>query len=105
MRGGADAAAADAGVDRSRRSATRVWAFAEQATGPAVHGGRDERARPRETAGCHAAVRLVLARVVVAVGIVVALIALVTARYGFLFVAIIVIGLGAAMGPGRRRKG
>ena len=47
--------------------------------------------------------RLLLARVVVAVGIVVALIALVTARYGFLFVAIIVIGLGAAMGPGRRR--
>ena len=48
--------------------------------------------------------RLLLARVVVAVGIVVALIALVTARYGFLFVAIIVIGLGAAMGPGRRRS-
>ena len=48
--------------------------------------------------------RLLLARVVVAVGIVVALIALVTARYGFLFVAIIVIGLGAAMGPGRRRN-
>ena len=50
-------------------------------------------------------VRLVLARVVVAVGIVVALIAIVTARYGFLFVAVIVIGLGAAMGPGRRGKG
>ena len=50
-------------------------------------------------------VRLVLSRVVVAVGIVVALIALVTARYGFLFVAVIVIGLGAAMGPGRRGKG
>lgn len=49
-------------------------------------------------------VKLLLARVVVAVGIVVALIALVTARYGFLFVAIIVIGLGAAMGPGRRRS-
>ena len=48
--------------------------------------------------------RLLLARVVVAVGIVVALIALVTARYGFLFVAVIVIGLGAAMGPGRRRS-
>ena len=31
-------------------------------------------------------------------------IALVTARYGFLFVAVIVIGLGAAMGPGRRRS-
>ena len=48
--------------------------------------------------------RLLFARVVVAVGIVIALIALVTARYGFLFVAIIVIGLGAAMGPGRRRS-
>ena len=48
--------------------------------------------------------KLLLARVVVAVGIVIALIALVTARYGFLFVAIIVIGLGAAMGPGRRRS-
>ena len=48
--------------------------------------------------------QLLLARIVVAVGIVVALIALVTARYGFLFVAIIVIGLGAAMGPGRRRS-
>ena len=48
--------------------------------------------------------RLLLARIVVAVGIVVALIALVTARYGFLFVAVIVIGLGAAMGPGRRRS-
>ena len=49
-------------------------------------------------------VRLVLSRVVVAVGIVVALVALVTARYGFLFVAVIVIGLGAAMGPGRSGK-
>ena len=48
--------------------------------------------------------KLLLARVVVAGGIVVALIALVTARYGFLFVAVIVIGLGAAMGPGRRRS-
>lgn len=48
--------------------------------------------------------KLLLARIVVAVGIVVALIALVTARYGFLFVAVIVIGLGAAMGPGRRRS-
>ena len=45
-----------------------------------------------------------LSRVVVAVGIVVALVALVTARYGFLFVAVIVIGLGAAMGPGRSGK-
>lgn len=48
--------------------------------------------------------KLLLARIVVAVGIVVAVIALVTARYGFLFVAVIVIGFGAAMGPGRRRS-
>jgi hypothetical protein len=33
----------------------------------------------------------------------VALFALVTARWGFLFVGIIVIGLGAAMGPARHR--
>ena len=49
-------------------------------------------------------VRLVLARVVVVVGIVMALFAVVTARYGFLFAGIIVIGLGAAMGPARIRK-
>ena len=60
---------------------------------------------PRRTGGwLSPRVKLLLARIVVAVGIVVALIALVTARYGFLFVAIIVIGLGAAMGPGRRRS-
>jgi type IV secretory pathway VirB2 component (pilin) len=50
-------------------------------------------------------VRLVLARVVVVVGIVMALFAVVTARYGFLFAGIIVIGLGAALGPARIRKG
>ena len=50
-------------------------------------------------------VRLVLARVVVVVGIVMALFAVVTARYGFLFAGIIVIGLGAALGPARLRKG
>ena len=49
-------------------------------------------------------VRLVLARVVVVVGIVMALFAVVTARYGFLFAGIIVIGLGAALGPARIRK-
>lgn len=48
-------------------------------------------------------VRLVLARIVVAVGIVLAVIALVTARWGFLFAGIIIVGLGAAMGPARRR--
>lgn len=60
--------------------------------------------RSREGGWLSPRMKLLLARVVVAVGIVVALIALVTARYGFLFVAIIVIGLGAAMGPGRRRS-
>ena len=49
-------------------------------------------------------VRLVLARVIVFVGIVMALFAVVTARYGFLFAGIIVIGLGAALGPARIRK-
>jgi hypothetical protein len=48
-------------------------------------------------------VRLLLSRVIVAVGIIVALVAIVTGRHGFLFVAVIVIGLGAAMGPGRRK--
>ena len=49
--------------------------------------------------------RLVLARVVVAVGIVVALVALVTGAVGFLFVAVIIIGLGAALGSGAARQG
>ena len=48
-------------------------------------------------------VRLVLARIIVAVGIALALFALVTARWGFLFAAVIVIGLGAALGPARHR--
>ncbi len=48
-------------------------------------------------------VRLVLARIIVVVGIVLALVALVTARWGFLFAAIIIIGLGAALGPARHR--
>ena len=49
-------------------------------------------------------VRLMLARLVVAVGVVLAVIALVTARWGFLFAAILIVGLGAAMGPARRRR-
>ena len=49
-------------------------------------------------------VRLVLARVVVVVGIVLGLIGVLTARWGLLFAGIIVIGLGAAMGPARRRN-
>ena len=49
-------------------------------------------------------VRMRLARIVVVVGIVIGLLALVTARWGLLFVAVIVIGLGAAMSPARRRS-
>ena len=49
-------------------------------------------------------VRMLLARVVVIVGVVIALLALVTARWGLLFVAVIVVGLGAAMSPARRRS-
>jgi hypothetical protein len=48
-------------------------------------------------------VRMLLARVVVVVGIAIALLALVTARWGLLFVAVIVVGFGAAMSPARRR--
>jgi hypothetical protein len=47
---------------------------------------------------------MLLARVVVVVGVVIALLALVTARWGLLFVAVIVVGLGAAMSPARRRS-
>lgn len=50
-------------------------------------------------------VRRVVSRVVVGIGIALLVIALVTARWGLLFAAIIVAGLGAAMGPGRIRKG
>jgi len=49
-------------------------------------------------------VRLVLARVIVAVGVVLAVIALVAARWGLLFAAVIVVGLGAALGPARIRR-
>jgi type IV secretory pathway VirB2 component (pilin) len=48
--------------------------------------------------------RMLLARIVVVIGIVIALLALVTARWGLLFVAVIVVGLGAAMSPARRRS-
>lgn len=60
-----------------------------------IEPGRRRRLSPR--------MRLILARVVVVIGVLVAVIALVTARWGFLFVGIIVIGLGAAMGPARTR--
>lgn len=58
---------------------------------------------PRRSSRLSPRVRLILARVIVVVGLLVAVIALVTARWGFLFVGIIVIGLGAAMGPARYR--
>ncbi|HEY1105600.1 MAG TPA: hypothetical protein VGE78_05575 [Agromyces sp.] len=50
------------------------------------------------------AVRRILSRIVIAVGIVLALIALVSARYGLLFAAVILVGLGAALGPARLRR-
>lgn len=50
-------------------------------------------------------VRLVLARVIVAVGVVLAVVGVVSGRYGWLFAGIIVIGLGAALGPARIRRG
>lgn len=49
-------------------------------------------------------VRKVLSRIVVVIGIVLAVIALVTARWGLLFAGILVVGLGAAMGPARIRR-
>ncbi|MDQ0893758.1 hypothetical protein [Agromyces ramosus] len=48
-------------------------------------------------------VRLVLARVSVSIGIALAIIGVLTARYGWLFAGLIVIGLGAALGPARIR--
>jgi hypothetical protein len=50
-------------------------------------------------------VRRLVSRLVVGIGIALVVIAFVTARWGLLFAAIIVAGLGAAMGPGRIRKG
>jgi type IV secretory pathway VirB2 component (pilin) len=46
----------------------------------------------------------VVSRVVVVIGIVLAVIGIVTGRLGFLVAGIIVVGLGAAMGPGRIRR-
>lgn len=53
-------------------------------------------ARPR--------VRLVIARVVVGLGVLLGLIGVVSARYGWLFAGIILIGLGAGYGPWRLRR-
>ncbi|WP_164990617.1 hypothetical protein [Agromyces albus] len=55
--------------------------------------------RPRS-----ARMRLLLARVVVAVGIVLVVVAIVSGRLGFLVVGVIVVGLGAALGPARIRR-
>jgi hypothetical protein len=53
-------------------------------------------ARPR--------VRRILSRIVVVVGAVLAVAGVLFGRYGYLVVGIIVIGLGAALGPGRIRR-
>jgi hypothetical protein len=49
-------------------------------------------------------VRRLFARVVVVVGILLGLIGLLTARWGLLFAGIVVVGLGAALGPARIRR-
>jgi hypothetical protein len=48
--------------------------------------------------------RLVLARVLVSLGVLLAVIAIVAARWGVLVAALILIGLGAAAGPARARR-
>jgi type IV secretory pathway VirB2 component (pilin) len=50
-------------------------------------------------------VRLRLAQIIVSVGIVLAIIGVLMARYGWLFAGIIVIGIGAALGPARIGRG
>ena len=49
-------------------------------------------------------VRRVVARIVVVIGIVLAAVGLVTARWGLVLAAVIVVALGAAMGPARIRR-
>ncbi len=49
--------------------------------------------------------RLLFARIIVVVGILLGLIAILTGRWGLLFAGIIIVGLGAAFGPARRRGG
>ena len=48
--------------------------------------------------------RLRIARVLVVVGVVLALIGVVTARWGLLFAGIIVVGVAAGLGPARIRR-
>lgn len=49
-------------------------------------------------------VRRVVSRIVVVIGILFAVIGILTGRWGFLVAGIIVVGLAAAMGPGRIRR-
>jgi hypothetical protein len=49
-------------------------------------------------------VRRMLARILVVAGAALALVGLLTARYGFLLAGILVVGLGAAFGPARIRR-
>ncbi|KQM80875.1 hypothetical protein [Agromyces sp. Leaf222] len=49
-------------------------------------------------------VRRTISRVVVVLGAVLMLFGVLTARYGLLVVGVIVVGLGAALGPGRIRR-
>ncbi|MGW9168159.1 hypothetical protein [Agromyces sp. NPDC055658] len=67
-----------------------------------MSGPGDGRPRPRFLA--RPKVRLVISRVLVAVGIVLGVIGVVSGRYGWLFAGIVVVGLGAATGPLRLRR-
>ncbi|GAA2034379.1 hypothetical protein GCM10009819_18290 [Agromyces tropicus] len=49
-------------------------------------------------------VRLRIARVVVVVGVVLGVFGVLSGRYGFLFAGIVIVGLGAGLGPARIRK-
>lgn len=49
-------------------------------------------------------VRCAIALVVVSIGTVLAVVGLFTTRYGLLVAGIVVVGLGAAFGPGRIRR-
>lgn len=64
----------------------------------------DGGARPRPRFFARTRVRLVVSRVLVAVGLVLGVIGVVSGRYGWLFAGIVVVGLGAASGPSRLRR-
>ena len=59
---------------------------------------------PRPSFFARPRVRVVVARVIVVIGAVMALVACITARWGLLFAAIVVVGIGAALGPARLRR-